>query len=292
MPAICLDAASAAFPPRLHDIPDAPIRLWVRGDPASLAGHAVAIVGSRRASPGSLELARRLGRDLAAIGLTVVSGLARGCDAAAHRGALEAGGRTVAVLGSGIDVLYPPEHDLLASEIAQRGAVISEFSPEAAPLPFRFRQRNRLISGLSLGVVVIEANERSGSLITAGCALAQGREVMVVPGTVHAGRNRGGHLLIRDGAALVENAEDVLGVLTASLPPPSSVQGAHPAEDEAPTGDPVLDALDPEDPQEFDELARRLPVAPAELLTRLADLELAGRIVRVAGGRFVRSKGK
>jgi DNA processing protein len=292
MPAICLESASAAFPPRLHDIPDAPTRLWVLGDPASLAGHAVAIVGSRRASPGSLELARRLGRDLAAIGLTVVSGLARGCDAAAHRGALDAGGRTVAVLGSGIDVLYPPEHDRLASEISERGAVISEFSPEAAPLPFRFRQRNRLISGLALGVVVIEANERSGSLITAGCALAQGREVMVVPGTVYAGRNRGGHLLIRDGAALVENAEDVLGVLTASLPPPSSVNGTDPTEDEAPTGDPVLDALDPEDPQEFDELARRLPVAPGELLTRLADLELAGRIVRVAGGRFVRSKGK
>ena len=291
MPAICLESASAAFPPRLRDIPDPPARLWVRGDPSSLAGHAVAIIGSRRASHGSLEIARRLAADLAAIGLTVVSGLARGCDAAAHRGALAAGGRTVAVLGSGIDVMYPPEHGTLAGEIAARGAVVSEFAPDAPPLPFQFRQRNRLISGLALGVVVIEANERSGSLITAGCALAQGREVMVVPGTVHAGRNRGGHLLIRDGAALVENAEDVLGVLMAALPPMPARPNAGPQGD-TPTGDEVLDAIDPEDPQEFDALARRLALPATELLARLAGLELAGRIERVAGGRFVRSRGK
>ena len=291
MSAICLEATSAAFPPRLRDIPDPPARLWVRGDPGSLAGHAVAIVGSRRASHGSLEIARRLASDLAAIGLTVVSGLARGCDAAAHRGALAAGGRTVAVLGSGIDVMYPPEHGTLAVDIAARGAIVSEFAPEAPPLPFQFRQRNRLISGLALGVVVIEANERSGSLITAGCALSQGREVMVVPGTVHAGRNRGGHLLIRDGAALVENAEDIVGVLMASLPPmPVRAAGGPPIDE--PTGDEVFDAVDPEDPQEFDALARRLSVPTPELLSRLADLELAGRIRRVAGGRFVRSEGK
>jgi DNA processing protein len=251
----------------------------------------VAIVGSRRASHGSLEIARRLAGDLASIGLTVVSGLARGCDAAAHRGALEAGGCTVAVLGSGIDVMYPPEHDSLAADITTRGAVLSECAPGAPPLPFQFRQRNRLISGLALGVVVIEANERSGSLITAGCALAQGREVMVVPGTVHARRNRGGHLLIRDGAALVENAEDVLGVLVASLPP-MPARSARGSEDDEPTGDEVLDALDCEDPQEFDALARRLALPAPVLLTRLADLELAGRIGRVAGGRFLRSKGK
>ena len=291
MSAICLEATSAAFPPRLRDIPDPPSRLWVRGDPGSLAGHAVAIVGSRRASHGSLEIARRLASDLAAVGLTVVSGLARGCDAAAHRGALAAGGRTVAVMGSGLDVMYPPEHDALAVEIAVRGAIVSEFAPEAPPLPFQFRQRNRLISGLALGVVVIEANERSGSLITAGCALSQGREVMVVPGTVHAGRNRGGHLLIRDGAALVENAEDIVGVLMASLPPMPVRAAAGPPIDE-PTGDEVFDAVDPEDPQEFDALARRLSVPTHELLSRLADLELAGRIRRVAGGRFVRSEGK
>jgi DNA processing protein len=291
MPAVCLHTSSTAFPPRLRDIPDPPSRLWVRGNPSSLLGHGVAIVGSRRASHGSVDIARRLARDLATIGLTVVSGLARGCDAAAHRGALDAGGTTVAVLGSGIDVIYPPEHDALASEIGEHGAIVSEFAPGAPPLPFQFRQRNRLISGLALGVVVIEANERSGSLITAGCALAQGREVMVVPGTVHAGRNRGGHLLIRDGASLVENAEDVLGVLMSSLPsPPARPTAAAP--DGLPTGDAVLDAIDPDDPQEFDALARRLGLPPTELLARLADLELHGRIVRVAGGRFVRLRGK
>ena len=185
-------------------------RLWVRGDACALARTAVAIVGSRRASPGSLDIAHRLASDLARIGLTIVSGLARGCDGAAHRGALEAGGITIAVLGSGLDVIYPPEHDALAEQIARQGALLSEFPPGAPPLPHHFRQRNRLISGLAHGVIVIEANDKSGSLITAGCALAQGREVMVVPGTVLAGRNRGGHQLIRDGAALVENAEDVL----------------------------------------------------------------------------------
>jgi DNA processing protein len=291
MPAVCLASSAPAFPPRLLDIPDPPSRLWVRGDPSSLVRHAVAIVGSRRASHGSVEIARRLARDLATIGLTVISGLARGCDAAAHRGALDAGGTTVAVLGSGIDVMYPPEHDTLAADICERGAVVSEFAPGAPPLPFQFRQRNRLISGLALGVVVIEANERSGSLITAGCALAQGREVMVVPGPVHAGRNRGGHLLIRDGASLVENAEDVLGVLVSSLPSPLTHSTAT-VPDDPPTGDAVLDALDPDDPQEFDALARRSGLPPPELLARLADLELRGRIERVAGGRFVRLRGK
>jgi DNA processing protein len=297
MDAFCLLRDSPAYPPRLRDIPDPPSQLWVRGQRQALDGHAVAVVGSRRASPGALETARRLAAGLAGIGLTIVSGLARGCDAAAHRGALDAGGRTVAVLGSGLDVIYPPEHGGLADEIAGRGAVISELPRGSPPLPHHFRQRNRLISGLSVGVVVIEANERSGSLITAGYALAQGREVMVVPGTVHAGRNRGGHLLIRDGAALVENAEDVLAVLVHAMPPvPPAVasRGAEgpPHADDAPTGDPVLDALDPDDPQDFDELLARLPLSTDQLLARLAELELSGRARRVAGGRFLRSRGK
>ncbi len=188
----------------------------------------MAIVGSRRASPGSLDIAHRLAADLARIGLTIVSGLARGCDGAAHRGALDAGGATIAVLGSGLDVIYPPEHDALAEQIARQGAILSEFPPGAPPLPNHFRQRNRLISGLAHGVIVIEANDKSGSLITAGCALAQGREVMVVPGTVLAGRNRGGHQLIRDGAALVENAEDVLAVLVSAVPPSARAERARP----------------------------------------------------------------
>ena len=218
MDLLYLDPSAPDYPARLRDIPDPPDRLWVRGDPRALARTSVAIVGSRRASPGSLDIAHRLAADLARIGLTIVSGLARGCDGAAHRGALDAGGATIAVLGSGADVIYPPEHGALAEQIARQGAILSEFPPGAPPLPNHFRQRNRLISGLAHGVIVIEANDKSGSLITAGCALAQGREVMVVPGTVLAGRNRGGHQLIRDGAALVENAEDVLAVLVSAVP--------------------------------------------------------------------------
>ena len=305
MDLLCLDPSAAAYPQRLRDIPDPPGRLWVRGDVGALARTAVAIVGSRRALPGSLDIAHGLAKDLARIGVTIVSGLARGCDGAAHRGALDAGGATIAVLGSGPDVIYPAEHETLAASISGNGAIVSEFAPGAPPLPHHFRQRNRLISGLALGVIVIEANERSGSLITAGYALAQGREVMVVPGTVLAGRNRGGHQLIRDGAALVENAEDVLGVLLGAVPalhgdraraalPPgpeardASLQGGAEADPE----DPVLDALGPDDPQDFDQLARRTGLSGSSLLARLADLELAGLIARSAGGRFVRCSGK
>jgi len=301
MDLFCLDPSAPAFPSRLREIPDAPARLWVRGDAHALSRTAVAIVGSRRASPGSLDIAYRLASDLARIGFTIVSGLARGCDGAAHRGALDASGTTVAVLGSGPDVIYPPEHDALAEQVARRGAIVSEFPPGTPPLPHHFRQRNRLISGLVHGVIVIEANDKSGSLITAGCALAQGREVMVVPGTVLAGRNRGGHQLIRDGAALVENAEDVLAVLVSAVPalrgereraaPPAAEGGAPLGGVDAPE-DPILSALDPVEPRDFDQLARQTGVPAQALLARLADLELTGQVARYPGGRFVRCLGK
>jgi DNA processing protein len=303
MDLVYLDPAAPDYPERLRDIPDPPGRLWLRGDPRALARTSVAIVGSRRASPASLDIAQRLASDLARIGLTIVSGLARGCDGAAHRGALDAGGVTIAVLGSGADVIYPPEHDSLAEQIARQGAVLSEFPPGALPLPHHFRLRNRLISGLARGVIVIEANDKSGSLITAGCALAQGREVMVVPGTVLAGRNRGGHQLIRDGAALVENAEDVLAVLVSAVPAlpgereraaPPGAEGAVLLASEAsePPEDLVLAALDTDDPQDFDQLARRTGLASTPLLARLAELELSCQIARYPGGRFVRCSGK
>ena len=320
MDLVCLDPSSSSYPSRLRVIPDPPNRLWVRGDLAALARTVVAIVGSRRASPGSVDIAHRLAFDLATIGVTIVSGLARGCDGAAHSGALDAGGQTIAVLGSGVDVIYPPEHAALAQQISRQGAIISEFPPGSSPLPHHFRQRNRLISGLAHGVIVIEANDKSGSLITAGCALVQGREVMVVPGTVLAGRNRGGHQLIRDGAALVENAEDVLAVLLSSVPslrpseasaPPAAEGRAHrasaasapPAERAArgdlldtegvePHDDPLLAALTPDEPQDFDQLACRSGLPGTLLLARLAELELSGQIVRSTGGRFVRCLGK
>jgi DNA processing protein len=172
------------YPALLRTIVDAPPVLWVRGDIGALAGRAVAIVGSRAATPYALEVARRLGGELAGRGVTVVWGVAGGAAAAAHRGCLEQGGETVAVLGSGPDVIYPSEHRDLASNIAKDGALVSELGPGAPPLPEHFPLRNRLISGISLATVVVEASEKSGSLITARLALEQGRDVMAVPGSV------------------------------------------------------------------------------------------------------------
>jgi DNA processing protein len=198
------------YPPLLRTIADPPPVLWVRGDAAVLTQPAVAIVGSRAATSYALEVAARLGAELAGRGILVVSGLARGADGAAHRGAVDVGGGTVAVLGSGVDTIYPPEHEDLALSICNRGALVSEHGPGVPPVPEHFPLRNRLISGISLGVVVVEANEKSGSLITARYALEQGRDVMAVPGSVLGGRNRGSHALLKDGAKVVETADDIL----------------------------------------------------------------------------------
>ena len=170
----------------------------------------MAIVGSRAATDYALQVAARLGAELAARGVVVASGLARGVDSAAHRGCLDAGGATVAVLGSGVDRIYPAEHADLAARICESGALVSELGPGAPPLPEHFPLRNRIISGISLAVVVVEAYDKSGSLITARCALEQGRDVMAVPGSVLSGRNRGSHALLKDGAKVVESADDIL----------------------------------------------------------------------------------
>ena len=193
----------AEYPIALAAIADPPLVLWTRGAIDALAAPVVAIVGARAASPYALAVADALARDLASRGLVVVSGLARGVDSAAHRGALAAGGVTVAVLGCGVDVMYPPEHASLAAEICGSGALVSELVPGTPPAQMFFPMRNRIISGLSRAVVVIEAGEKSGSLITARCALEQGRDVLAVPGNVLTGRNRGAHGLLRDGAKIV-----------------------------------------------------------------------------------------
>jgi DNA processing protein len=222
-------------------------------------------------------MASKIARDLVANGLVVVSGLARGIDSAAHAAALSAGGKTIGVLGCGIDRIYPPEHKALAGNIEHSGAVISEFPPGVPPLPHHFPLRNRIVSGLSGAVVVVEAPEKSGALITASTALEQGREVMVVPGPAHGGRNRGGHLLIRDGAKVVESADDILQDI-GSL--------AH--------SDPLLRRIDavgqlPEATDfTVDDVAEQTGEATGVVLARLLDLELAGRIQRIGGGRFVR----
>jgi DNA processing protein len=287
---------SPEFPVLLTAIADPPLVLWVRGDPASLSHPAVAIVGSRAASQPAREIARELGAGLARAGVTVVSGLARGCDGAAHQGALDAGGRTVAVLGSGVDVIYPAEHDRLAEEITSRGAIVSEFPPATPPLPHHFPQRNRIIAGLSRAVVVVEAHERSGSLITAACALEQNRDVMVVPGPVRSGRNRGAHALLRDGAALVESAADIIAELRWGMPVQAPASPCRPGADsttsDSASRDPLLAALDPDDGQDLDELQARTGLDVGQLTRRLSELELAGCATRQPGGRFVRSSGK
>ena len=262
----------------LRAIVDPPPVLWVRGEPAALVRPAIAIVGSRAASPYALEVAARLGAELAERDVLVVSGLARGADGAAHRGCLDAGGVTVAVLGSGVDRIYPPEHDLLAASIRKDGALVSELGPGVPPLPDHFPARNRLISGISLGVVVVEANEKSGSLITARCALEQGREVMAVPGSVLGGRNRGSHALLKDGAKVVETADDILEELAPALreacrrtggPDEKISSNSLKLED-------LLLALTPGQAYDLDELSATVGLTGSELLPRITGWEMGG----------------
>ena len=223
----------AEYPRVLREIHDPPGVLFVRGTLMPSDALAIGVVGTRHGTPYGLRQAERLAAGLARAGLTVVSGLARGIDAAAHRGALAAGGRTIAVLASGVMNIYPPEHDKLAGEVAAHGALLSEQPPRAEPLAGTFPQRNRLISGMSLGVLVVEAAERSGALITARHAMEQGREVFAVPGNIDGRASRGCHQLIRDGAKLVESVDDVLeelGPLVEAAPRDDGQVIHHPAE--------------------------------------------------------------
>jgi DNA processing protein len=282
-----LDAAAVAwdepaYPPSLAAIADPPAVLWMAGCREALQSPAVAIVGSRAGSPYALAVAERLAADLAARGVVVVSGLARGVDSAAHRGALSAGGATIGVLGCGVDVVYPAEHRELAREMRGRGALLSELVPGTPPLPHFFPLRNRIISGLARAVVVIEAGDRSGSLITARLALEQGREVLAVPGNVLNGRNRGGHALLRDGAKVVESADDILEEL--NLPAAGPGSAAHVSA----AADPLLACLAPGECCDLDAIVDRSGVAIDRVLPRLLDLELRGMIRRAGGGRFVR----
>lgn len=268
------------FPERLREIYDPPAVLYVRGRLVAGEGaRAVAVVGSRAASVQGLVLARALGRDLAAAGLTVVSGLARGVDTAAHRGALEGRGRTVAVLGSGLDRIYPEENRDLAEAIAQDGAVVSEFPLGAIPDRKHFPRRNRLIAGWGRAVVVAEAAEKSGALLTAHAALEEGRDVMAVPGHPSHPGSAGTNRLIRDGAALVRGARDVAEELGVDLP----------VVDEAAAEDEVLKALARDVPRSLDELQARCGRALPELLSHLTFLEVGAKVRRLPGPLFVRS---
>ena len=272
------------YPRLLNCINDPPPVLWVRGSATVLHEPAVAIVGSRVATPYALSVGARLGGELANRGMVVASGLARGVDSAAHRGALDAGGLTIAVLGSGLDRVYPPEHEQLAQTIANTGVVLSELGPGGPPLPENFPLRNRIISGISLAVVVVEASEKSGSLITAHHAMEQGRDVMAVPGSVLSGRNRGSHSLLKDGAKVVETADDILE----ELGWPGALQTKTPSK--LLNTDPLLADMEPGESYGLDELAESSAMAASRLLPRLMELELQGHITSMAGGRFVRKR--
>ena len=271
------------YPALLGCIPDPPPVLWLRGDASVLARPAVAVIGSRAATNYALAVGSRLAAELAARAMVVVSGLARGVDSAAHRGCLDASGATVAVLGSGLDNVYPPEHGRLADEIAATGAVISELGPGAVPLPEHFPLRNRIISGISLAVVVVEASEKSGSLITARCALEQGRDVCAVPGSVLTGRNRGSHGLLKDGAKIIETADDILE----ELGWPRARQPGDSAGKLLDT-DPLLAKLEDGEVYDLDALVEVSGLTASRLLTRLTELELLGQVTSVRPGCFTR----
>jgi len=279
------------YPSILRQIVDPPPVLFVRGSLAPQDGMAIAIVGTRHATPYGLRQAERLAAGLARAGLTIASGLARGIDAAAHRGALAAGGRTLAVLGSGVLSIYPPEHDTLAAEIASHGAVLSEAPPEAAPHSGVFPQRNRIISGLSLGTIVVEAAERSGALITARLAMEQGREVFAVPGRVEDRTSWGCHRLIRDGAKLVQTVDDVLEELGPLFEPAARDDGRevhHPAElllNELEQQ--VLDAIGA-DPTSIDQVVAATGLPVPNVLATISVLEMRRLIRRPSGSLVVR----
>jgi len=275
-----LPLGAPSYPCQLAAIADPPPLLWLRGQVAVLTRPAVAVVGSRAATPYALTVAARLAADLVAAGVTVVSGLARGVDAAAHRAAVAADGCSIAVLGSGADRIYPPEHRRLADDLCRAGGLISELPPGTPPLKHHFPLRNRIISGLSQAVVIVEAPEKSGALITATAAAEQGKEVMVVPGPVTGGRNRGGHRLIQDGAKLVETVDDILQELA-----PLSVDRA----DLCPSVHPdPLQCLPETTDFTIDELTAQTGEAAPTALARLFRLELSGKIRRIDGGRFIR----
>ena len=269
------------YPTLLAAIPDPPPLVWARGAIVALTRPAIAIVGSRAATAYALTMARQLSRDLAAAGAVIVSGLARGVDSAAHAGALDAKGSTVGVLGCGIDRIYPAEHRDLARDIEHAGAVVSEFPVAVPPLPHHFPLRNRIISGLSTAVVVVEAPEKSGSLITAAAAVEQGRDVMVVPGPVTGARNRGGHLLIRDGAKVVESADDILQDI--GFASRITMTGSNSEQEMLGIGQ-----LPQSTDFSIDDVAERTGEPPGIVLARLLELELTGKIQRIGGGRYIR----
>jgi len=288
--------ADERYPAWLRAIPDPPAVLYCDGLPEPQDRQAVAIVGTRQATSYGLRVTETLARELSLMGFTIVSGLARGIDAAAHRAALAAGGRTIAVLGCGLDIAYPPEHTPLQAEIAGYGAVLTEFAHGTPPRPSHFPQRNRIISGLSLGVVIVEADENSGSLITARLALEQGREVFAVPGPIDAPLSLGPHGLIKQGAKLVETVDDIVEELLPQIERPrraSNTSGKVLAVPELPdfsSEEQTVLALMSREPLHLDDLTERSHLTSAGVAGILLGLELKGVVRQLPGQRYCRLK--
>lgn len=284
---------SRQYPASLAEIPDPPSLLYARGSIEPVDHLAIAIVGSRRCTPYGIRAAERLASGLARVGLTIISGLARGIDAAAHRGALAAGGRTIAVLANGLAEVYPPEHDGLAREVAAAGAVVSETPMRQGPLAELFPRRNRIISGLSLGVIVVEATPRSGSLSTARHAEEQNRQVYAVPGPIDSLPSRGCHALIRDGATLVEGVDDVIAQLGPLIqkvqPAPDRPAVAHPVELTLSDQERALLAHIQGEPVPVDALIAATRLTAAQVMATLSVLEMRRLIRRQPGPAFVRA---
>lgn len=283
-----LTLADPDYPPLLRQIPDPPPALFVRGSVPSPGVMAVAVVGARQATPYGRMVAERLAGDLARAGVVVVSGFARGIDAAAHRGALEAGGITVGVLGCGLDVTYPAGSGGLAERVVRRGALLSEFPLATRPLPVNFPRRNRIISGLCRGVVVVEAAERSGALVTARCALEQDREVFAVPGPVRAATSVGANRLIKAGAKLTEDWADVLEELIPGWVRPAAPGPVTLPEDLPEEARLVWGALASE-PAHIDTLATRTALPAGRLAAGLLALEMAGFARQLPGQTYIRA---
>ena len=271
-----------AYPNSLLETADPPLLLYAEGRVELLGAESLAIVGSRNATRQGLDNARSFAAQLSHAGLTIVSGLALGIDAAAHEGGLEGTGSTVAVVGTGLDSSYPTRNRALANRIAERGLLVSEYSLGTPPLQPHFPQRNRIIAGLARATLVVEAAPQSGSLITARLANEAGRDVLAIPGSIHSPQSRGCHALIKQGAKLVESVADILDELRPGAAPPRPAAAAS-----RPDTDPLLQALG-FDPITLDALAERTGWPPAELSTRLLDLELDGRVARLPGQRFQR----
>ena len=282
-----LSLGDPRYPSDLLQTADPPLLLYAQGRLSLLAAPKIAIVGSRNPTPQGVENAKAFARHLSRAGLTIVSGLALGIDGAAHEGALQGEGSTIAVVGTGLDRVYPKDHHALAHQISQQGLMLSEYALGTPPLPGYFPQRNRIIAGLASGTLVVEATLKSGSLITAKLAADFGREVLAIPGSIHAPQSRGCHALIKQGAKLVETAMDVLEELTPIAGVLRQATALDSLAPEASIESPLLDLMG-YDPISLDSLSERSGTAPATLSAKLLELELGGQVARLPGQLFQR----